>query len=81
MASAVDELLRFAGPVQFAQRIPTDPMELAGHEVPAGSLFAILVGAANRDPSVFADPDRLDLGRDPEPAPQLLHGASTAASG
>ena len=67
MGAAVDELLRFAGPVQFAQRIPTEPMEVAGHEVAAGSLFAILVGAANRDPSVFADPDRLDLGRVPNP--------------
>ncbi len=67
IGAAVDELLRFAGPVQFSQRVTTKPMELAGHQVEAGSLFAILIAAANRDPSVFDEPDRLDLGRDPNP--------------
>lgn len=64
---AVDELLRFAGPVQFAQRILTEDVELAGHDIPARTLVALLVGAANRDPLVFDEPDRLDVGRRPNP--------------
>lgn len=67
MATAVDELLRHAGPVQFAQRVVMEPMELGGHELAPGVALAVLIGAANRDPSVFSDPDRLDLGRDPNP--------------
>lgn len=67
MATAVDELLRYAGPVQFAQRVVMEPTDLAGEALEPGVALAILVGAANRDPSVFPDPDRLDLGRDPNP--------------
>lgn len=67
MATAVDELLRYAGPVQFAQRIVMEPMDLGGHPLEPGAALAILIGAANRDPAVFDDPDRLDLGRDPNP--------------
>jgi cytochrome P450 len=66
-ATAVDELLRHAGPVQFAQRVVMEPLELGGHALQPGVALAILVGAANRDPLVFPDPDRLDLGRDPNP--------------
>jgi len=64
---AVDELLRFAGPVQFAQRILTEDLELGGHLIPARTLVALLVGAANRDPLVFDLPDQLDVGRRPNP--------------
>lgn len=66
-ATATDELLRFAGPVQFTQRVLLDDLELAGQRLPARTLVALLIGAANRDPLVFADPDRLDVGRDPNP--------------
>ena len=66
-ARAVDELLRFAGPVQFAQRILTEPLELDAHQIPARTLVALLIGAANRDPLVFEDPDDLDVGRTPNP--------------
>jgi cytochrome P450 len=64
---AVEELLRYEGPVQFTQRVLMDDVELDGHEIPARTLVALLVGAANRDPAVFRDPDRLDVGRDPNP--------------
>jgi unspecific monooxygenase len=66
-ATTVDELLRFAGPVQFTQRVLIDPIELDGHEIPANTLVALLIGAANRDPSVFNDPNALDVGRRPNP--------------
>jgi len=66
-ATAAEELLRFAGPVQFTQRVLLEDLELAGQRLPARTLVALLIGAANRDPLVFTDPDRLDVGRDPNP--------------
>jgi unspecific monooxygenase len=66
-ALAVEELLRYAGPVQFAQRVLLEDLELDGEVIPARTLVALLIGAANRDPAVFAEPDRLDVGRQPNP--------------
>jgi cytochrome P450 len=66
-ALAVDELLRHDGPVQFSQRVLLEDFELDGHGMSAFSLVALLIGAGNRDPNVFHDPDRLDLGRTPNP--------------
>jgi cytochrome P450 len=42
-------------------------VEVAGVPIPRGSEVALLFGSANRDPAVFADPDRLDVGRSPNP--------------
>ncbi|MFL6206884.1 MAG: cytochrome P450 [Acidimicrobiales bacterium] len=64
---AVDELLRHDAPVQFTQRVLLEDFELDGHVMPAFSLIALLLGAGNRDPKVFDDPDRLDLRRTPNP--------------
>ena len=64
-ATVADELLRFAGPVQFTQRVLLEDLELGEHRIPERTLVALLIGAANRDPIVFADPDHLDIGRDP----------------
>lgn len=64
---AVEELLRFAGPVQLTQRVLLEDLSLDGRHLPAGSLVALLIGAANRDPAVFDRPDVLDLSRDPNP--------------
>src|SRR5207244_7476790 len=50
-------------PVQLTERIATTDVELAGEIVPRGSPVVALIAAANRDPDVFADPDRLDVGR------------------
>lgn len=69
-----DELLRFDGPVQFTQRIPLVDIQLRNRIAPARRLMAILVGAANRDPSVFEDPDRLDVTRTPNPHLGLSSG-------
>lgn len=66
-ATAAEELLRFAGPVQFTQRVLLEDLELDGQRIPERTLIALLVGAANRDPLVFTEPDRLDVGRDPNP--------------
>jgi pimeloyl-[acyl-carrier protein] synthase len=61
---AVDELLRFDSPVQINQRIATEDLELAGARVRTGDEIVLVLGAANRDPAVFADPGRLDVTRD-----------------
>jgi pimeloyl-[acyl-carrier protein] synthase len=61
--SAVEELLRYDGPVQRAGRIPHTDVEVGGTLIPAGALVLGVIGAANRDPAHFPDPDRLDLAR------------------
>lgn len=61
---AVEELLRFESPVQINARQPLDDVEVAGMALQKGQVVLALVGAANRDPARFDDPDRLDLNRD-----------------
>ena len=61
---AIEELLRFDGPVQRSGRMATVDTEIAGVPIAAGSLVLGLIGAANRDPAHFAEPDRLDLTRE-----------------
>jgi cytochrome P450 len=64
IASAVDELLRFDSPVQMTQRVATEDLDLVGSRVRAGDEILLVLGAANRDPLVFAEPHRLDVTRD-----------------
>src|SRR5262245_40415841 len=66
-AVAVEELVRHDGPIQLVQRVLLTGLEIGGHRIPERTLVALLIGAANRDPRVFADPDRLDLRRAPNP--------------
>lgn len=62
--AAVEELLRFDSPAQVPiPVVATEPVEIAGTTIPAGKHVIVSLLAANRDPSRFADPDRLDLGR------------------
>ena len=64
MTAAVEELLRFTAAVPHATfRVATEPVDLGGVTVPAGQQVLVGLGAANRDPSVFVDPDRLDITR------------------
>ncbi len=65
IGSAVEELLRYESPLQLNNRRLVAPLALRGHELPAGSRLTLAIGAANRDPDAFADPDRLDLARRP----------------
>lgn len=60
---AVEELLRFDSPVQISQRVVTEDMELAGRRVRAGDEIVLMLGAANRDPAVFAGAATLDVTR------------------
>ena len=65
--TAVDELLRMEGPAKLMVRRATVDVELDGVTIPAGSTVWLVILAADRDPAVFADPDRLDVTRDPNP--------------
>jgi len=63
MKTAVEELLRWDSPVQIDGRALFEAVELHGVRVEAGEQFATLLGAANRDPRMFDEPDRFDVGR------------------
>ncbi|MBV8463129.1 MAG: cytochrome P450 [Acidimicrobiales bacterium] len=60
----VDETLRFDGSTQMLLRMTRVDLELHGRRVSAGERMVLLIGAANRDPAAFPDPDRYDLERD-----------------
>lgn len=66
--AAVDELLRFDSPLQMFERWVLADTEVAGVRLAKGSKVGLLFGSANHDPATFgSDPERLDLGRDPNP--------------
>ncbi len=66
VAPAVEELLRYESPVQNMGRTATRMVNLHGVEIPAGSRVLLLIGAANRDPRVWSQPDELLLRRKPK---------------
>ena len=82
--TAVDEILRFQSPNQLGNRITVEPCEFHGETVAPGTRIHLCIGAANRDPRQFADPDRLDLSRKPNrhlafaQGPHLCAGFSLA---
>ena len=61
--NAVEELLRFDSSVQMTGRVTNTEVEVGGVTLPAGESVITLLGAANRDPAHYADPDKLDVGR------------------
>src|SRR4051794_6347864 len=67
LPTAIEELMRFDSPLQLFERTATEDVEIGGVTVSAGRKIAALLGAANRDPAVFPDPDTLDLGRTDNP--------------
>ncbi len=62
--TAIDELLRYDSPVQLDGRTALEDVELRGKIIHTGQQVVSVVGAANRDPAAFSDPDRLDIGRE-----------------
>jgi cytochrome P450 len=65
-ATAVEEFLRYEGPVYRApQRFATEDLQLAGQDIGKASVVHLLINSANRDPDVFEDPDDLDITRKP----------------
>ncbi|HYR40138.1 MAG TPA: cytochrome P450, partial [Methylomirabilota bacterium] len=63
IASAVEELLRYDGPVQRTARIPSEDVTIGGRTIGKGEMVLPFIGAADRDPAQFRDPDRLDITR------------------
>jgi pimeloyl-[acyl-carrier protein] synthase len=63
IGTAVEELLRYDGPVQRTARTATEDVTLRGRTIPKGEIVMPFIGAADRDPAQFRDPDRLDVTR------------------
>ena len=79
LPTAVEELLRYESPLQLNNRLATAPIELRGQVIPAGTFVTLGIGAANRDPEVYAEPDRLDIARRPNPHLAFGQGAHACA--
>ena len=79
LGTAVEELLRFESPLQLNNRLCTEPLRIGGVELPAGSFVTLAIGSANRDPARFHDPERLDVGRKPNPHLAFGQGAHACA--
>jgi len=73
MASAVEEMLRYEGSVTMVSRQTVEPYAIGETVIPPEEVLFFMLGPANRDPAVFADPERFDIGRSPNP--QLGFGA------
>ena len=65
--SAAEEMIRYDPPLHMFVRTAAAPVTVAGVRIGAGERIAALLGAANRDPAVFAEPDTFDVARDPNP--------------
>ena len=74
LGPAIEEGLRFEPPLLLTGRITTCDTELSGVAIPAGASVAPMLGAANRDPRVFSDPDTFDIFRDPSQHVSFAHG-------
>ncbi|HEX4250877.1 MAG TPA: cytochrome P450 [Pseudonocardia sp.] len=73
--TAIEESIRFEGPVQIAARIADRDRELRGLALRAGQPLIAMIGAANRDPDTFTDPDRFDISRREGPNVGFAQGA------
>jgi cytochrome P450 len=62
---AIEELLRYNGPVQFTHRVAREDLDIGGKHIAKGQLVFLVLAAANRDPEQFPDPDRLVVTRSP----------------
>ena len=65
MAGAVEEILRVESPVRYVSRVAAEDFTLRGKSIAKGDRIFLMLAAANRDPEVFADPDRFDIRRTP----------------
>ncbi len=75
--SAVEECLRYSGPITWTVRILHEPAEFGGYQLGVNEEVMVGLAAANRDPEHFADPERFDIARyaaSPAPPPHLSFG-------
>lgn len=73
--SAVEEMIRWAAPVIYMSRTATEDVEYGGHQIRKDDRVVLHYAAANRDPSVFDEPHRFDITRDPNPHLSFGFGA------
>jgi cytochrome P450 len=67
LATAVEECLRFDGPIALTLRVAHEDLRFGDRTIPKNAMAMAMLAAANRDPAQFDDPDRFDIGRDPNP--------------
>jgi cytochrome P450 len=79
MKTAVEEFLRYESSVQLGNRITTEDVEVGGFTLPPDSRITLGIGAANRDPAQFPEPDRLDIAREPNRHLAFAFGVHTCA--
>ncbi len=77
--TAVEEMLRYESSNQLGNRMTTEPVELGGIAMPAGTPVTLCIGAANRDPAQFADPETFDIARTPNRHLAFASGAHQCA--
>ncbi|MBV9983939.1 cytochrome P450 [Bradyrhizobium sp.] len=77
--SAVEEMLRYESSNQLGNRMTTEPVELGGVVLEAGTSVTLCIGAANRDPAQFADPETFDIARTPNRHLAFATGAHQCA--
>jgi cytochrome P450 len=76
---AVEEMLRYEGPIQLNNRRLTAPIALGGKTLPAGAFITLGIGAANRDPRQFPQAERFDVARKPNRHVAFGHGEHACA--
>ena len=79
IASAVEEMLRYEGPIQLNNRRLTAAVSLSGKALPEGTLITLGIGAANRDPAQFPHAERFDVARKPNRHVAFGHGDHACA--
>ncbi len=79
VSSAVEEMLRYEGPIQLNNRRLTAPITLGGRTLPEGTSITIGIGAANRDPRQFPRAERFDVARKPNRHVAFGHGEHACA--
>ena len=72
--TAAEEFLRYDAPTQRGIRTAREDFTIDGHRIHKGQILHIMIGAANRDPAQFSDPDHLDITREPNRHVTLGHG-------
>jgi cytochrome P450 len=77
--TAVEEMLRFESSNQLGNRMIVEAIELGGIKMPPGTLVTLCIGAANRDPAQFPDPERFDIARSPNRHLAFATGAHQCA--
>jgi cytochrome P450 len=77
--TAVEEILRYESSNQLGNRMTTEQVELGDVTLPAGTPVTLCIGAANRDPRQFTDPENLDIGRNPNRHLAFATGAHQCA--